>query len=797
MESEAKPMPSQEMPPNTEIKPRPVVYRIAADVWSLWLGTIYGILGHVPHWSIFFVVPLAMIHRAYRVEKTKIDLAPRACALFFVAFALCFSTQGTYGSSLLELLNPAITGVQPSTEVYDGDIYPAPAAPLVPAQVDWAPILPKFVLPSLLLLAWIGVAIWRRSRRMGPAPEGFYEGMRHGVTWISLAIIPIALSYFPGLQWKLPLSIFLVSAATVSVLAFRIGRDVRTILGVATPGIVLILERSVALFNSSYTTSINWVEFWFGSILAIAAVLVSGFIEYRHRKRSRATKPKNYGAGFKTRVTGMRSQWTLWLQQELSLLRLGEWWKAQARRTGYGALVLLSLTAYVWFCSGLAAAERDARVMYAKLEAEGTPLNTDDFVKSFAVPDDQNAAEQLMPILERLKKQFDSLSNKDKDVLRGFVRASYKEVDLVSIKNQRRKATLSETQAVFLKLAPELDKLAGATTRPYFILNKDWVDGKEILIPESAVSRNAVKLITFRAMFNAKTGNRRAAIQDIKTALKLSEYAGQTPTTIHMIVRAAAESITRRAILDCIQLDPQGASSYSQLLKNRPQIVIARYMRAEAYIAISYWRDYTLKDMQIYPGSPQLTFYFDYTTPTTRTSGLPTDPIVRAFVGRMLVRYDGLLSGFNRDGTVKTGVDIAARWRSIEGEMEKSSTPLDILSLATVLTGERLLTRNAVLMASTLSVQALGQVVDFHNRTGKWPKTLAEAGANYPDPFSKGKESLLYRVTSKDVRVWSRGENHVDDGGLLREEITDTEYPSEKREDVFRFVFLQTSTNAR
>ena len=76
MESEAKPMPSQEMAPNVGIKPRPVAYRIAADVWSLWLGAVYGILGHVPHWSIFFVVPLAMIHRAYRVEKTKIDLAP-------------------------------------------------------------------------------------------------------------------------------------------------------------------------------------------------------------------------------------------------------------------------------------------------------------------------------------------------------------------------------------------------------------------------------------------------------------------------------------------------------------------------------------------------------------------------------------------------------------------------------------------------------------------------------------------------------------------------------------------------
>lgn len=796
MESDAKPMPSQETAPNVGIKPRPVIYRIAADVWSLWLGTIYGLLGHVPHWSIFFVVPLAMIHRAYRVEKTKIDLAPRACALFFVAFALCFSTQGTYGSSLLELLNPAITGVQPSTEVNDFD-YPAPAAPPVPAQVDWAPILPKFVLPSLLLLAWIGVAIWRRSRRMGPPPEGFYEGMRHGITWISLAIIPIALSYFPDLQWKLPFSIFLVSAATVSLLAFRIGRDVRTILGVATPGIVLILERSYALFNSSYTTSINWVEFWFGSILAIAAVLVSGFIEYRHRKRSHATKPKNYGAGFKTRITGMRSQWILWLQEEISLLRLEEWWKVQARRTGYGALVLLSLTAYVWIFSGLAESERDARVMYAKLEAEGTPLNTDDFVKSFAVPDDQNAAEQLMPILERLKKNFELLSNKEKDALQGFVRASYKEVDLVSIKNQRRKATLSETQAVFLKLAPELDKLAGATTRPYFILKKDWVDGKEILIPESAVSRNAVKLITFRARYNAKTGNRRAAIQDIKTALKLSEFAGQTPTTIHMIVRAAAEAITRRTIVDCIQQDPQGASSYSQLLKNRPKIVIARYIRAELYLAISYWRDYTLKDMQIYPGSPQLTFYFDYTTPTTRKSGLPTDPIVRAFLGRMLVRYDGLFSGFNRDGTVKPGVDIAARWRSIEDEMEKSASPLDIFSQEFVLNDQYFLTRNAVLMASTFSVRALGQVVDFHNRTGKWPKTLAEAGANYPDPFSKSKESLLYRVTDKDVRVWSRGENYVDHGGLLREEISDPDFPRENTEEVFRFVFLQTPTNDR
>lgn len=797
MESEAKPMPSQETAPNVGIKPRPVAYRIAADVWSLWLGAVYGILGHVPHWSIFFVVPLAMIHRAYRVEKTKIDLAPRACALFYVAFLLCFANVTGVEPSLATRLQTAFFGGNAAV----GPLDFAPTSievgtPEVPDPVDWAPILPMLILPSLLLLVWIGSSIWRRYRRVGPAPTGFYEGIRHGMIWCCWATLVLPINDYSGGRAIPTPPIIFVGILLLAVLIIRIGRDLWTRIGVAVPSMLSVVVMCLSYNRRSYGIPIYESDIWYGVVLVSVGAIAAVVISLRRRRLQAKQTPK---LAEDPQLTEIKSDFV----PTSTIVRVAEpptfsnvWWKALARRTVYGALALGSLTAYGWIFSGLAAAEQDARVMYAKLEAEGVPLNTDDFVKSFAVPDDLNTADQLMPILKQFNKKYGALSKMERDIVKGFVKASYKEEDEYSRTNPKRKATQDELKDVFMKLAPELDTLAGATTKPYFIPKKDWVDTKELLYPELAYCRSVVLSLSGRARYYSLAGNRSAAVKDIKTALKLSEYSGQTPTLIHMPVRIALEDITLQAIKDCIQNDPQGALVYIRQLENRNPVLFGKYLRASPYSSLSQVRDFNIFDLQGYM-SYSTADDEDKDKKTTSKSGLPIDPIMRALVGRGLVEYNAVISGFNRDGTKKPGVDQRALIEEQETKIMASDSQLDILSAIFLeLSTDEFIVAD-IHASRTVSALALGQVVDFHNRTGKWPKTLAEAGANYPDPFSKSSESLLYRVTDKDVRVWSRGENYVDDGGLLKEERPDTYIPRENREDVFRYVFLQTSTNDR
>jgi hypothetical protein len=60
------------------------------------------------------------------------------------------------------------------------------------------------------------------------------------------------------------------------------------------------------------------------------------------------------------------------------------------------------------------------------------------------------------------------------------------------------------------------------------------------------------------------------------------------------------------------------------------------------------------------------------------------------------------------------------------------------------------------------------RVLEHRAKTGAWPTTLSEAGAEFEDPYDG--LPLRFRLDGAGFRVWSVGEDGRDDGGLTREE---------------------------
>jgi hypothetical protein len=69
---------------------------------------------------------------------------------------------------------------------------------------------------------------------------------------------------------------------------------------------------------------------------------------------------------------------------------------------------------------------------------------------------------------------------------------------------------------------------------------------------------------------------------------------------------------------------------------------------------------------------------------------------------------------------------------------------------------------------------ALGRVMSFRDRNGRWPRTLQEAGVQpIPDPNAPG-QFAKYRADAAGVSIWVSGRDGDDDGGVVESSSSGT-----------------------
>jgi len=429
-----------------------------------------------------------------------------------------------------------------------------------------------------------------------------------------------------------------------------------------------------------------------------------------------------------------------------------------------------------WIGTGFAAGHREAATAYKEVEALGIPLDADAFLASFSPTPSENCAEELLPALADLRATAESFRGEKKTHPDTFV--WNKSEDTVSIE-ERKKAIGAYKKS--------MDRVRAASNKPFCVPQQDWADSVNVIFPEYAGLRIAAKLSCTEAVTVATLGNRKLAVQRLKEAVHYGNLSGQTPTLIGALVHIAITTIVTTAVRECIIADPAGSETYAQVLDQVKLKPFGYALRGEIYFNVAFCRNYNVREAF---GTLQVT---DHDTPKRLTnpkrSGLPSDPAMRAFMGYSLTRWLPVIRQLNPDGTSKNEVAFDAAFARFEKETESESGPISAFHGTLLPVFSSAMQAYVSVDAHLAVADAFSKVVTYYVQNGKYPKTLSQAGVTKTDPFSDKNKPLGYSVKDGQMRVWSIGQNKVDDNGLTDREASarderETNEPSYRNGDI-------------
>lgn len=432
--------------------------------------------------------------------------------------------------------------------------------------------------------------------------------------------------------------------------------------------------------------------------------------------------------------------------------------------------------AIAWVGTGFAAGHREAAPAYKEVEALGIPLDADAFLASFSPIPSENCAEELLPALADLKETDDSLSPETKNAAGLFVWTKEEDTILISERTKAYKA-----------YQKSMDRVRATSKKPYCVKQQSWADSVSVAFPELASFRLAVKITCSEAVSAASYANRKTAVKRLNEAVQYGNLVGQTPTLIHSLVHIALNAITMTAVRECIIADPDGASTYAKVLEKVKLKPFGYALRGEAFFTAAMYRNSSLKDMS------RMMQSLDETSPkpmkNPKKAGLPDDPVMRAYMGYAFTRWLPVLRQLNRDGSAKDKAAFDRELVKLEKEAENFKGPIGIFHniVTPVLTQARVAETQS--QAQLAVADAFAKVAIYRNRNGSYPKTLSQAGVTKTDPFSDKNKPLGYSVKDGQMRVWSIGQNKVDDKGLTDREASardekETNKPSYRNGDI-------------
>ena len=408
-----------------------------------------------------------------------------------------------------------------------------------------------------------------------------------------------------------------------------------------------------------------------------------------------------------------------WFSETVSWFDGLPWIQKAFYRVGIVGTTLVVATYATWELTGLGAAYRDAPLVYRELEAAGTPLSRTGFLASFAVPDEDNAYKELSPIvaeISRLEKQLNE--------------AGLKSVYLY-------RSSPQEVKDYVRPFGHLLERAKRAMSRPKY-LGQPRFDAEGFNTGHQHCPNKLSRLFAKSAFVQGLNGDHDSAKESLDYCLRAASYCETLPTgNANSQYGEAAE-----AVLRILQIQPEVALSYKEFLKEPTHWQELRARRAYAFLHLEDYRSLNWLEF-INP-----TFFNEGIAYSSQSSGLPPDPLARAFAGRALRNWQVAIQ-YKPRGEDKTD-EPAWPWsigfvdRTVLGSSERSITKIRL-------------------------VNGLIAVLLYQQNHGQWPKNLAQAGFTQEDPYGKGRP-LRYALFDGSPRVWSVGHDMKDGGGKTREE---------------------------
>ena len=180
----------------------------------------------------------------------------------------------------------------------------------------------------------------------------------------------------------------------------------------------------------------------------------------------------------------------------------------------------------------------------------GLPMTQADLKPESPIPEDQNAA----PDVVRLAEEF-SRSQRLLD-------PSYLNLDTTE---------RAELEEAVTKVGPHLDGIVTALeTKPGWSIDRDYDLAQNLLFPEYANFKSVAKYLASRAVLRADGGDAEGAVRDLRAARDLRQRFASEPVLIAFLSAVAIDSIALRAseeVMDAFGDDPEVLGQIEAMLK--------------------------------------------------------------------------------------------------------------------------------------------------------------------------------------------------------------------------------------
>ena len=350
--------------------------------------------------------------------------------------------------------------------------------------------------------------------------------------------------------------------------------------------------------------------------------------------------------------------------------------------------------------------------------------------------------------------------------------------------------TKADQDAWFAAHDADLDAVKTVLSeKPEWYVERDYDMSAYLLLPELAEMKFVGRMLALRAERRAKKRQSEPALADFRAVRDLSARLAKEPVLIGLLVGVALESTALRSVEDLVDLSRSDRASLQAL----ESAVLDSYhlkdpeasLRGEFYFNLAICRN--LKRF----GGVRAFSGVNEESNTSPPAPKPAD-----------LQRTGLPHGMYERASLDV---MAGQWNKIfllihatEPPHEGCTAPLDAFEsesikrfraselLAHVLfpafdQAEAALTQCRVSQSLAL---AFVRAFRYKAEKGRWPASLKEIGADFPDPFNSGKP-IQAGFSDTEVRVWSVGRNKIDDDGQWR----DTQH--QKADDVV-FVWPPT-----
>lgn len=319
------------------------------------------------------------------------------------------------------------------------------------------------------------------------------------------------------------------------------------------------------------------------------------------------------------------------------------------------------------------------------------------------------------------------------------------------------------------------DLVAWVQRHDHFRAQSDFTKGIYTMFPEQAYNKNAVKLMVMLAAAQAREGNPRAAQATLRAAVKLTQEMTAHPTLIHGLVRIACQAIIDRSALYIMEIDRRNAAAYARAASDGWDFDPAYHLRGEVYYAA--WTARNLSPRETFAMADPDAMEGQAATAANRTfvdSGLPGHPVSRAMLAVALRSWNRVYETTDESGRFPDWQRTAATLQAESERIERSGrVPDQMVSVVFPVFGDAFDAFERARTGHRLTA-ALGQVLRFRDRTGRWPRTLDEAGVKpIPDPNAPGKFAQ-YRADAAGVSIWTSGRDGDDDGGIIESTASGT-----------------------